>query len=439
LGGIFAGMLAIAPTVIRAETPERDRPSGTAQSSPAAMKRRSPLTEKELLEQLRREAVPVDIQAVGGLPHQIVEAARAQKRARQASNKRDKTPAPEFGSTLRLLKERPEFNGLPLREEPECRKPELDASQMQQVSQSVQAALVQFNVGTGGLVVHHDNENILLAPLARMSVLYSKPNVRTLLQMFQPQGPAVRLKLVEQVAAWEDPQASMILAQRAMFDFSATVRAAAVQALGKRPRAEFRQVLLDGLRYPWPPVADHAAEALTALRDRDALENLVALLDRPDPREPFPNEKKERVVPELVAINHLRNCLLCHPPSLAATDTARGRVPVPGESLGPRYYESNDPTVIFARADVTYLQQDFSVFQPVNAAAPWPDEQRFDYLIRQRVLSPDEEGSTSSKATYPQREAVLFALRELTGEDRCERTGDWQKLLPKPAGLAAKK
>jgi hypothetical protein len=434
--GIFAGILAAAPTVIHAEPPKRDRPDDAAKSTPAAMKRRSQLTEKELLEQLRREAVIIDIHAVGGFPKKLVEGARPTKSTRPASTKRDKVPASEFSSTIKLLREHSDFSGLPLREEPECRKPELEASQMQQVSQSVQEALAKFNVG-GGLVVHHDNENILLGPLARMPVLYSKPNVRTLIQMFQPQGPAVRLKLVELLASWDDSQASVLLAQRALFDPSATVRATAVQALGKRPHAEFRQVLLDGLRYPWPPVADHAAEVLAALRDRDALEKLVALLDQPDPREPFLNEKKERVVPELVAINHLRNCLLCHPASFAETDAARGVVPIPGAELSRKGYNSDRSGDIFARADVTYLQQDFSVFQPVNSAAPWPDEQRFDYLVRRRVVSPDEQLSAASKATYPQREAVLFALRELTGEDRGEQASTWRKLLPKPATVAA--
>ena len=77
------------------------------------------------------------------------------------------------------------------------------------------------------------------------------------------------------------------------------------------------------------------------------------------------------------------------------------------------------------------------MFQPVNAAAPWPDEQRFDYLVRRRVLSPNEAGSLVSKDSYPQRDAVLFALRELTGEDRGEKASAWRELLPKAASVAA--
>jgi hypothetical protein len=33
--------------------------------------------------------------------------------------------------------------------------------------------------------------------------------------------------------------------------------------------------------------------------------------------------------------------------------------------------------------------------------------------------------------TYPQREAVLFALRELTGRDAGDQTEAWQQLYPK--------
>jgi hypothetical protein len=234
----------------------------------------------------------------------------------------------------------------------------------------------------------------------------------------------VRKKLVELMAQWDDPQATILLAQRAIFDLSPDVRAAAVAALRNRPAKEYHRVLMDGLRYPWPPVADHAAEALMALRDREAVNELIGLLDRPDPRRPIQEDKKA-VVEELVAVNHLRNCLLCHAPSFEKSDPARGVVPVPGQSLAPRYYESDDPQTIFARADITYLKQDFSVFQPVDNADPWPKEQRFDYLVRRREAKAEDFAKVKESATYPQREAVLAALRGLTGEDRGTSSTQW--------------
>ena len=37
------------------------------------------------------------------------------------------------------------------------------------------------------------------------------------------------------------------------------------------------------LRYPWPPAAEHAAEAIVNLGDTDAIGDLRKLVDLPDP------------------------------------------------------------------------------------------------------------------------------------------------------------
>src|SRR5262249_31196953 len=147
------------------------------------------------------------------------------------------------------------------------------------------------------------------------------------------------------------------------------------------------------------------------------------LLDQPDPRSPEPAGKGKWVVPELVRVNHLRNCLLCHAPAFDRSDPVRGLVPTPGRPLRGLYYESMRGT--FVRADVTYLHQDSSVMQPVAKADPWPAQQRFDYLVRRRELTSDEAKAHTAThaaapkgtrpASYPQRDAVLFALGELTG------------------------
>jgi hypothetical protein len=74
--------------------------------------------------------------------------------------------------------------------------------------------------------------------------------------------------------------------------------------------------------------------------------------------------------------------------------------------------------------DVTYLRQDFSVLQPVADANPWPEMQRFDFLVRTRTLTEDEARSYREK--FDQREpgrpsayqrVALAALREMTGKD----------------------
>jgi hypothetical protein len=190
-----------------------------------------------------------------------------------------------------------------------------------------------------------------------------------------------------------------------------------------RRREEYRKVFLDGLRYPWPPVADHAAEALVALRDHAAIPDLSSLLGKPDPAAPVAGPDHKVQVAELVCVNHLRNCLLCHAPSVHGSGLVRAPVPSTDQPLSEQFLYYNrsfqGPAV---RADTTYLKQDFAALQPVAAHGVWPEVQRFDYMIRMRELSASElkllEQKRASRqndqaATYPQREAVLFALKGL--------------------------
>src|SRR5262249_27798850 len=137
--------------------------------------------------------------------------------------------------------------------------------------------------------------------------------------------------------------------------------------------------------------ADHAAEALVALDDRDAVPALKQLADAPDPTAPYYDwTQKTYVTREVVRINHLGNCLMCHAPSTSQNDLVRGRIPTPGEPLPPpvQYYESQEG--IFVRADVTYLKQDFSVIQPVEHNGAWPQMQRFDYVVRTKPLTQEQ-------------------------------------------------
>jgi hypothetical protein len=54
--------------------------------------------------------------------------------------------------------------------------------------------------------------------------------------------------------------------------------------------------------------------------------------------------------------------------------------------------------------------------QPVADADPWPSEQRHDYLVRTRAATVQEQALREHRRRhdYPQRQAVLFALRALT-------------------------
>src|SRR5262249_24196264 len=71
----------------------------------------------------------------------------------------------------------------------------------------------------------------------------------------------------------------------------------------------------------------------------------------------------------------------------------------------------------FVRADVTYLKQDFSVPQPVIKPGLWPVEQRYDYVVRTRKPTPQEQAALEANPNEcPQKQAVLFALPELKAD-----------------------
>jgi hypothetical protein len=234
-------------------------------------------------------------------------------------------------------------------------------------------------------------------------------------QMLQAEGDATRALLVEAMAGIDTNYSTCCLTERALYDTSPKVRQAALRTLAARPREDSRPMLLEGLRYPWAPVAQHAAEALVALQDRDALPALTRLLDAPDPQAAFtPPGAGKPVVREVVRINHLRNCVLCHAPSVSRDDLVQAPVPKPGQPLVILYYGQPQPSQpkdddIFVRADVTYLRQDFSLSQKVAKSDPWPEQQRFDFLVRTRTATAAEVAAKPS-ATYPQREAVCFAI-----------------------------
>ncbi len=270
---------------------------------------------------------------------------------------------------------------------------------------------------------------------------WRKPEtVPALVQLLQVESTAVRLLLVERLTKIDDPKASVAIAQCAIFDLSPTVREQAVRALAKRPLDEYRPVLLDSFRWPWAAAADHAAEAVTALNAKEMLPGLVTLLKEPDPALPVATKidgKDAYVLREPVRINHMCNCILCHAPSLAKDDLIRGRVPIPGEAPPPLYYTATQGT--FVRAEFTFLRQDFSVVQPVPVAGTWPGQQRFDYLIRTRPLTNAEATIFAKKqktkegppatTTYPQRDAILFTLRELTQRDAGQSPEAWADVV----------
>lgn len=364
--------------------------------------------------------------------------------------------------------EMPDFAGLPMRMGIDCQLGKESAENLQVLSQKLRtfmanatevnarnpiialAADPRPNAETlrGQLAIPRRNEaapNRVPAKLNDLADDWLKAEaIPTLTQMLMAENKPLRLLLVDILARIKGREASAALAQRALFDLSAEVREAAIQVLNNRPAAEYRAKLLEGLRYPWAPVADHAAEALASLNDRQAIAELIDLLDAPDPQAPTQSlGQRLPTVREVVAINHLGNCSMCHAQSLATTDPVRGQIPSPRQPLPPpvQYYDNG--TGPFVRADVTYLRQDFSVPQPVSNPGAWPTSQRFDYMVRNRTLSSNEivtfkfqqtlrerdlrELARKEEPRCEQRDAVLFALRELTGVNVGSSSARWRE------------
>jgi hypothetical protein len=72
----------------------------------------------------------------------------------------------------------------------------------------------------------------------------------------------------------------------------------------------------------------------------------------------------------------------------------------------------------------------------VGDAHPWPEAQRFDFVVRERKVTPEEAAEYREKLTpkeegvlSPYHKAVLSALREMTGKDTTPTAEAWRKML----------
>lgn len=412
-------------------------------SPPPPPRRRNLLSEDSLYENLQRYAKEVDLETEKGTIAALlkemketegVPAARRAKlrsRAAPAEGPRVKAPPSEAAvdesPVFALLAKRPDLRGLPMRRGAECRVSRETAQKMEELADHIR----RLPRGKESLYPHED-----LSVADKIAGALGEKTLSTAMQLLQIEAPVERRSLTKVLSDRSGRCSTALLARQALFDPSFDVREAAIKALKKRPANDYRQILLDGLRYPWAPVADHAAEALAELHDEDAVFDLVALLDEPDPCAPTRCQDEKWVVREVVRINHFRNCLLCHAPSSSSDDDLRGLIPIPGKRLSRVYYESQRG--YFVRADVTYLRQDFSLMERVGEHGVWPQWQRFDYLVRTREMTRDEltayakTAPRADRSYYPQKDAVLFALRELTGLTAGENSADWYDVLYSP-------
>jgi hypothetical protein len=206
------------------------------------------------------------------------------------------------------------------------------------------------------------------------------------------------------------------IARRAVFDPSQEVRRAARWVLRDGDPSDVRPVFLAALRHAWPPAADHAARALVQIGDVGALPELRPLVKLPPPDEPR-REGGRWVRRGVARIDHLRNCLLCHP--AAGNEPPRSAVlstlQLPGRALNA------GPQRVYAH--VAFLRPDLSVPFEVKAVEhdTWPENRRFDFVEAEYTMTGAEHKEYLARragtpwGSYPQREAVRWAIQKLEG------------------------
>lgn len=463
------------PVVLVAE------PLGMPRVEPVTFPRRNLLAEKPLREQLMgAEEVGLGLAGSRVFPTYASHVVRNQS-VSGSKGVADATP-------LRAIN--PAFTYLPMREGHEVILGRKAATELEKLSRKLRVYLNAIvPPGPDGV-----RDTDLLRKRLREDLRGPRPEwlhvnaVPTINQMLMGEDASSRRVLVDLLAAIPEKAATLALVQRAVFDLNPDVRDDAVEALRERDPDVWRPQILKGFRYPWSPPADFAAEALVRLQDEDAVPHLIAELDRPHPGRPYTTPDKRMLVREVIKINHLNNCMLCHPPaihgndpvlgvdplwSLPASVTTTSRVSISqavqrfsasqgGHDYGNRTTPASSTTTvntrtgtrrttttfqvpILVRADISFLRQDFSVsFPRTQPQAQWPNGQpvaqpaaqppvRFDYVVRTRPVQSREQKvwREHDDGKNPHRDAVLFALREITGKKKLgEDAAVWREAFP---------
>jgi len=386
-------------------------------------------------------------------PHNAVGHAVGQQATALISRIKDSNAKKVDAFIEELMSQRPELRGMPFAMGDACRLKEERRAEF-----GVAAALVRNSLRKAG----ETNRNSA-TPSERTRVqefwkLYDEAaprkdldrrkhvagaRVAALEQVLGPETPAMHAALVQHLQQIADPESTRALTRLAVFSAADEVRKAALKALQERPAREVTEVLMHGLRHPWPVAAERAAEAIAQLGRKDLVPELVNLLGERDPRLPVIETiegKKTPVVREMVRVNHTRNCLMCHSPAtggdqILGLGLTTAQIPTsPSDTPSDGYRSDPGFPDILVRIDVTYLRQDFSVMQPVQNSQPWPQLQRFDFLVRKRQLTKDEAEAYTAKLgnrgePSPYQLAANTALRQLTGKAAEPTAEAWRQLL----------
>ena len=358
--------------------------------------------------------------------------------------------APAIQPLNDLLAKRIDLHGLPLAMGKSCQSDTDEIRDLSHVASSLGRMIARFNGSLGSRdaaqndafrnlsikqAVSYCMEDHLRDRMGNRMGDPSSQKLKTIDQILQIDHPRLRLDYIEALRESDSKTAIKLIVNKAKFDLVPQVRIAATEALADFAPAEYRQLLLEGIKYPWHVVAEHSAEALVRLNDQEAIPELVEMLELPHPHFPI-DVGGELVQRELVGINHLRNCLLCHAPSISTSDSARGLIPHASRPLPPEYYGSGggrDLVPFAVRADITYLEQDFSVVLPIKDPGPWPGEQRIDFVVQNKKLTPIQASNAVLKISQSpnrNRNAVVYALRKLTGQSPVDNSyRNWKKIV----------
>jgi hypothetical protein len=359
------------------------------------------------------------------------------------------------GFVIAMLSKRADLAGLPFIMGDDCRMKPTESRQFAAALGAIRGARepagsLKPSSGPGFTVKTPEHSKLIEAYQMLLAKAIEKSDagarVASLMQVLGPESAADRHGLARYLAGESHVAATRALAKLAIFSEEPRIRAEAIGALKERRKKDYTDILLSGLNYPWPDVAAYSSDAIARLGRTDLIPELIDVLARPDPRAPQVREsagKKATVVREVVRVNHLHNCLLCHAP--VASDTKMttqeseefakltAQVPVPGEAL-TAYYRPSNPDIL-VRFDVTYLRQDFSMNLAVPDADPWPNMQRYDFLVRNREVTTEDaktlEKLFQSEAPSVYQLAVHAALRELTGVNAQPTAAAWSEALRK--------
>jgi hypothetical protein len=355
-----------------------------------------------------------------------------------------------------MIAQHTDMRGMPFLMDKECRTCEEQAKMFRHIADHLNRSIFNSKRPEQG-----DFAEILDASVRQLkpSVVKSstdldyfyRATIAASMQILMPEPERFRTGLAKYLSTVPHLDATKALAKLALFSTEDTVRTAAIEGLKLRREMDYTDILMQGFNYPMPAVSKRTAEALIKLNRKDLLAKLVDVLEQPDPQMPVKSQvdgKEVSTVRELVRVNHHRNCLLCHAPG-NTPNVPEGvltvAVPLPTEPLPKPSdgggYNSTPPLSpdILVRLDMTYLRQDFSLMMPVSESHPWPEMQRFDFMVRTRVLTTTEATELTKLLDKreagqlpPNHRAALYALRELTGCDTEPAAPAWRRLLKQP-------